>query len=137
MVDAVAPVPWPLASLPFFAEHTSWQEATDANIIDFQVEVGVAKRRRRSYIPSTQVRFSRLITSEQLAAFLEFFEGDLRSGVYNFTAIDPRTRVTTEYQFAQVPTWSDVTTNDETSWWRLQFALRRVNLPPAPTSLAP
>jgi hypothetical protein len=54
----------------------------------------------------------------------------LKSGVYNFTALDPRTGESTEYQFIQVPSWRDVSPG----YWRLQFALRRVNITPA-TSL--
>ena len=134
MVDTVDPFPWPLAQLPFFAEHGSWQESPEPNVADFPVEVGPPKRRRRTYIPSTQLRFSRIITGTQLSSFLEFFDGDLASGVYNFTAIDPRTGISTEYQFLQVPTWRDVATNDDDTLWRLEFALRRVNLPPAPGS---
>lgn len=136
MVDAVDPVAWP-SGLRFFAEHGSWQEGVEANIIDFPVEVGPPKRRRRSYIPSTQLRFHRIISGAELEMFLDFYEGELRSGVYNFTAIDPRTGQLTEYQFMQVPQWSDVSTNSADTYWRLQFALRRVNLPPAPNGYAP
>lgn len=131
------PIPWP-SGLRFFAEHGSWREAPTSATVDFEVEVGAAKRRRRSYIPSTQLRFYRIITGDQLAQFLDFFEGDLRSGVYNFTAYDPRTGELTEYQFMQVPQWSDIaSTTEGTTYWRLEFTLRRINLPPAPTSLAP
>ena len=130
MTDPVDPFPWPIAQLPFFAEHGSWNEAVDTNIVDFSVEVGAAKRRRRSYIPSTQLQFQRIISTTQLVDFLEFFEGDLQSGVFNFTAVDPRTQETTEYQFMQVPSWRDVSPG----FWRLQFTLRKINLPPAQVS---
>jgi len=61
-----------------------------------------------------------------LATFLEFFEGDLESGTLTFTAIDPRTEESTEYEFVEAPTWRDVAPG----YWRLQFALRKINLPP-------
>ena len=127
MVDSVDAVPWPQDELPFFAEHGSWQESVEPNVVDFAVEVGPPKRRRRSYIPSTRLQFHRIISSAQLTAFLNFFEGDLRSGVYNFSAIDPRTATETEYQFMQVPSWRDTSPG----YWRLQFSLRRVNLSPS------
>ena len=120
------PVPWPIADLTFFAEHGTWNESVEVNIVDFPVDVGPAKRRRRSYLPSTVVQFQRIITTEDLATFLEFFNGDLQSGVLNFTATDPRTEEETEYQFAQVPSWRDV----GPGLWRVQFSLRKVNLPP-------
>ncbi len=129
MVDVVTPFPWPY-QLTFFAEHGSWQEGPEVNITEYPVEVGPPKRRRRSYIPSTQLRFNRIISKEDLDIFLDFFNNDLQSGVYNFTAVDPRTGESTEYQFMQAPTWRDVTTNSETTYWRLDFTLRRVNLPP-------
>lgn len=131
--DVVDPFPWP-SGLPFFAEHGSWQEGTEPNVSDFQVEVGPAKRRRRTYLPSTRLQFTRIISGTELAMFLDFFEGTLRSGVYNFTAIDPRTGVLTEYQFMQAPSWRDVTTNDQDTYWKLQFTLRRVNLTPSTSS---
>lgn len=128
MVDTVDPIAWP-SGLTFFAEHGSWQEAVEPNVIDFPVEVGPAKRRRRTFLPSTRLQFHRIISSAELDEFLTFYEDQLQSGVYNFTAIDPRTQELTEYQFLQVPSWRDVTSNGQTSYWRLQFALRRVNLP--------
>jgi hypothetical protein len=134
MVDVVDPFPWPIADLPFFAEHGTWQESPTPNVVDFQVEVGVPKRRRRTYIPTTQLQFARTITGTQLAVFLDFFEGTLRSGVYNFTAIDPRTGVSTEYAFLQVPSWRDMATNDDDTLWKLQFTLRRVNITPSTSS---
>ena len=119
------PVAWPLVYLPFFAEHGTWNEGLESNVIDFPVEVGPAKRRRRTYLPSTRVQFQRIISSDHLTIFLDFYENDLQSGVLNFTAIDPRTGDSTEYQFLQVPTWRDVSPG----YWRLQFSLRKVNLP--------
>lgn len=130
MTNDVSPIAWPTANLRFFAEHGSWSESVEPNVLDFPVEVGPAKRRRRSYIPSTVVQFQRIISTQELADFLTFFEGSLKSGVFNFTATDPRTAETTEYQFVQVPTWRDVSPG----YWRLQFSLRRVNITPA-TSL--
>ena len=127
MTDNVNPIPWPTDDLPFFAEHGTWTESVEPNVIDFAVEVGAPKRRRRSYLPSTRVQFQRIISTDELAAFLDFFEGDLRSGVYNFSAIDPRTQIETEYSFAQLPTWRDV----GPGYWRLQMSLRRVNLSPS------
>ena len=120
------PVPWPVADLPFFAEHGTWSEGLEPNVVNFPVEVGPAKRRRRTYLPSTKVQFQRIISSAQLEAFLDFYEDDLESGVLTFTAIDPRTEVSTEYEFMEAPTWRDVTTG----YWRLQFSLRKINLPP-------
>lgn len=130
-MSSVDPIAWPIAQLPFFAEHGSWVEAPEPNVIDFEVDVGPPKRRRRSYIPARRVQFSQVVTSEQLATFLSFYEGNLKSGVLNFTAIDPRTGENTEYQFLGQPSWRDITSNGETSYWRLQFALRKVNVPPA------
>lgn len=121
------PIPWPTDILPFFAEHGSWQESVEANVVDFAVEVGPPKRRRRTYIPSTKVEFQRIISSDELSGFLDFYEGNLQSGVLNFSAEDPRTGNVTEYQFMQVPSWRDVSPG----FWRLQFSLRRVNIPPA------
>ena len=127
MTDSVDPLPWPIAQLSFFAEHGTWNESIEPNVVDFNVEVGPSKRRRRSYLPSTMVQFQRIITTAELAVLLDFFESDLRSGVINFTAIDPRTEELTEYQFVQVPSWRDVAPG----LWRVQFSLRRVNLTPA------
>lgn len=126
MTDDVDPIAWP-SGLTFFAEHGSWTESVESNVADFPVEVGPSKRRRRTWLPSTRLQFHRIISTDDLAAFLAFYEGDLRSGVYNFTAIDPRTQESTEYQFEQVPSWRDVSPG----YWRLQFSLRKVNLPPA------
>lgn len=139
MTDTVDPIPWPIAQLPFFAEHGSWQEGLESAVADFPVEVGPSKRRRRTYLPSTRVQFRRIVSGSELSAFIDFFEGTLRSGIYNFTAVDPRTGQSTEYQFLQVPTWDDVTTTKmpsgpNTTYWRLQFTLRRVNLAPATSS---
>jgi hypothetical protein len=123
----VDPIPWPITLLTFFAEHGTWQESVEPNVVDFAVEVGPSKRRRRTYLPSTRVEFQRIISSDDLNAFLDFYEGDLQSGVLNFSAVDPRTGNATEYQFMQVPSWRDVSPG----YWRLQFSLRRVNLPPS------
>jgi hypothetical protein len=124
-------VPWPVDELPFLAEHGSWTETLEPNMLNFEVEVGPAKRRRRTYLPSIRLQFQRIINSEELAIFLDFYENELQSGIRNFTAIDPRTKTTTEYQFMQDPTWRDVTSDGATTYWRLQFSLRKVNLPPA------
>lgn len=121
------PIPWPTDILTFFAEHGTWQEQVEPNVVDFPVEVGPSKRRRRTYLPSVRVEFQRIISSEALSAFLDFYEGNLQSGVLNFSAPDPRTGDITEYQFLQVPSWRDVSPGQ----WRLQFSLRKVNLPPA------
>ena len=126
-LDGVDPIPWPTDLLTFFAEHGSWTEALEPNIVDFPVEVGQAKRRRRSYLPSARKQFQRIISTADLQTFIDFYEGDLNSGVFNFTAVDPRTGDTTEYQFLQSPAWRDVSPG----YWRLQFALRAVNLPVA------
>lgn len=130
MVTTPDPIPWPIDSLSFFAEHGSWQESVEPNVSDFAVEVGPSKRRRRTYIPSTRLEFYRIISTADLDTFLDFYEGDLVSGVLNFTATDPRTGEETEYQFLQVPSWRDVSPG----YWRLQFALRRVNITPAVAS---
>jgi hypothetical protein len=134
MTDIVDPIPWPIADLPFFAEHGSWQESPETNVVDFPVEVGAPKRRRRSYIPSSQLRFSRTISGTQLQIFEDFFNADLKGGVYNFTAVDPRLGVTTEYTFMQTPSWRDLTSDGVETYWKLEFMLRRVNLPPAEVS---
>ena len=126
MVDVVDPIPFP-AEISWFAEHGSWQEAPAPNVVNFPVEVGPAKKRRRTYLPSTSLQFHRIISTEDLAIFLDFFNDDLKTGVYNFSAIDPRTEELTEYEFIQVPEWRDVSPG----YWRLQFSLRRVNLSPA------
>src|SRR5262245_8828047 len=117
MTTTVDPVAWPLDALPFFAEHGSWGETVEPSIIDFATEIGPAKRRRRTDLPSTRVQFQRIISTAQLQSFLDFFETDLQQGVLNFTAIDPRTQVSTEYQFLQLPNWRDVSPG----YWRLQF----------------
>lgn len=121
------PIPWPISDLSFFAEHGSWQEGLEPNVADFPVEVGPSKRRRRTFLPSTRVQFNRIISTDDLAVFITFYEEDLQSGVFNFTADDPRTGDNTEYQFMQPPTWRDVSPG----YWRLEFSLRKVNLPHA------
>lgn len=133
MVDVVEPYAWP-SGLTFFAEHGSWQEGVEPGVLDFPVEFGPAKRRRRSFLVSTRVQFNRIISGDELQLFLAFFLDTLQSGVYNFEAIDPRTGDLTEYQFVQVPQWRDVTTHvnavgDTRTYWKLTFTLRRINLP--------
>lgn len=122
-----APIPWPTDILSFFAEHGTWQESVEPNRLEFPVEVGPAKVRRRTYLPSLRVQFQRIISTDALAAFIDFYEGNLQSGVLNFSAPDPRTGDTTEYQFMTEPSWRDVSPGQ----WRLQFSLRKVNIPPA------
>jgi len=121
------PVAWPIAELPFFAEHGTWTEGLENNVAEFPVEVGPPKTRRRTYLPSIKVQFQRIISTAHLDIFLDFYESDLLSGVRTFLATDPRTEESTEYQFVQPPSWRDVSPG----YWKLQFSLRKINLPPA------
>ncbi len=125
MPDTVDPIAWP-DELRWFAEHGTWQEAIEPNVVSFAPEVGPSKKRPRTYLPSTRLQFGRIISTDDLAIFIDFFNNDLKRGVYNFYATDPRTEEVTEYEFLQVPVWRDVSPG----YWRLQFSLRRVNTPP-------
>lgn len=114
------PVAWP-SDLDWFAEHGSWTETAEPNVTRFDVGVGPPKTRRKHYGPAIRLEFSRIMYSAELEQFLDFYQDDLNSGELNFTALDPRTEVLTEYQFMAEPSWQDI----GPGLWKLRFSLRK------------
>lgn len=79
---------WPV-SLPQGAYVDNWSEAPEDANVEFPVEVGPPKRRRRISSPGRLVEHNIVLTVAQRATLLDFYEDDCGKGSINFDWVHP------------------------------------------------
>ena len=91
---------WP-ADLPFFTARSGYNvDGPDGHILQSEMEVGPAKRRRRtSTAPQAFSGKIERLTLSQLETFKEFYRTTLGYGALSFDAADPLTGETHSYAF--------------------------------------
>ena len=95
---------WP-ASLPQH-QFVGLSIEDDPGVIEFAVDLGPAKRRRRSSKTRRYVRTDIELTGTQLAVFETFYETTLTSGTLSFDWEHPTTDQTAEFRFLAKPVWT-------------------------------
>ncbi|APZ53749.1 hypothetical protein [Salipiger abyssi] len=91
---------WP-ADIPFFTSKSGYRHSgPDGHILRSDMDVGPAKRRRRtSAAPEPFAGKIDRLSQAQLAAFKAFYRVALADGVLSFDATDPLTGETRRYAF--------------------------------------
>jgi hypothetical protein len=109
MSRSLTPVAWP-ASIAQIGLSSTFVEASDVNVAKYLPEgEGEPFYRCRSVIMSDRVKFTLLVTSDELDTFNDFYADDLIDGIKPFSFTDPRTQATVVYIFMAEPTISAVT----------------------------
>lgn len=102
MTDAV----WP-ASLPQDVERP-YQETLADNTVTTPMEIGPAKKRRRSTAGVSTLSATVQLTTAQTETLQTFFEDTLAGGALRFDWTHPRTQVAAVFRFAKPPQISHV-----------------------------
>ena len=117
---------WP-ATLPRPREKAKGD--TDSNIIEFQVDAGPKKRRRRTTKPTNNQKVTLVVNGTQLAVFFDWYNATaMNGGVNTFEWLDPTTGDTEEAYFVGKPKWVN-TDGGETpadQYYRLMFVVEWV-----------
>lgn len=79
---------WP-ASLPQSAFVDNFSESVEDSQVEFPVEVGPPKRRRRISSPQRLVEHNLVLSAAQRTDMLEFYEDDLANGTLYFDMVHP------------------------------------------------
>jgi len=95
---------WP-ASLPQH-QFVGLTVQYEPNVLEFEVDAGPAKRRRRSSKTRVYVRTDMELTGAQMAVFAEFFETTLVSGTLAFDWAHPVTDAAASFRFSRRPSWT-------------------------------
>lgn len=88
---------WP-ASLPQRPLQDGYSEELENVVISSGVDIGPAKKRRRTSAGVVKFSLSFLMTSTQLATFKTFFETDISYGAVKFTFPDPASQVSSDFR---------------------------------------
>lgn len=89
---------WP-NTLPQFALESGYQEDTQDQTIETQMEAGPAKIRRRFTKEIRTYEIQMMMTQAQAAAFDTFWQTDCLGGSISFDWVNPRTRAATTFRF--------------------------------------
>jgi len=93
---------WP-GAVPDNGLIAGYSERTEDNVARFQPEVGPAKLRRRSSVPTTVLQFSQIMTFVAYDALVTFYQTDLKDGTLSFTRNHPRTGISGTFLFMVPP----------------------------------
>lgn len=88
---------WP-ASLPQRPLQDGYSEELENVVITSGVDIGPAKKRRRTSAGVVKFNLGFLMSSAQLATFKSFFETDISYGAIKFTFPDPTTQVNADFR---------------------------------------
>lgn len=89
-------------------EQDGFAEAPERNVVSFQPEVGPPTERRRTSISTNVFSFTSQCTSAEYDAIVDFYRNTLLDGVLTFTRNHPRTGVSANFKFTDVPKVSQV-----------------------------
>lgn len=81
----------------------SFTESPADNSISTSMDIGPAKKRRRSTVAPKPMAFTLLLTRAQVATLFTFYETTTFSGVDSFTIEHPRTLATVTARFTAPP----------------------------------
>src|SRR5262245_43678976 len=101
---------WP-GTLPQSAFLASWKEKPAPANVEFSVEVGPPKRRRRISSAGRLIEHSLILTITQRAALLTFYETTLKNGSLQFDMTHPIDGGTKTWQFEEEPSISFLSGN--------------------------
>jgi hypothetical protein len=94
--------PWP-NTLPDFLESNSFNYEMGNNSIRTEMEVGLAKTRKRYTKQIDKLTSTMQITRTQYDTLVNFYQVTLSGGNLAFTFTDPLTLVATDYRFLSPP----------------------------------
>lgn len=97
-------VTWP-GTIPQNPLLPAYKETGMPNVVRTEVDVGTPKIRRRYTKELRPLGWSFIMTTAQLDDFDTFFWTTLGGGALPFDHTDPRTALTTSYQFSGEPTY--------------------------------
>ncbi len=95
---------WPV-SLPQ-QQFLGLQIQYEPNVLEFEVDAGPAKRRRRSSKGRTYLRTDIELRGDQLAVFETFYDTTLVSGTLAFDWTHPATDAAASFRFQRKPAWT-------------------------------
>lgn len=94
--------PWPI-SLPDFLESEGFTYKPGNNSIRTEMDISLAKTRKRYTKPIDSLTASMKLSSTQVATLLNFYYVTLSGGNLRFDFIDPLTQTLSEYRFLSPP----------------------------------
>ena len=97
---------WP-PTLPQF-QFSGFDEISEPNVAEFEVDNGPLKKRRRSTKEKQYVRIMAELTGAEVAIFETFWSDTIAHGVTSFEWDHPRTDATAEFRFIQKPKWKQI-----------------------------